>query len=100
MTFLYHSEKHPAEIEFNNMLKEVRQLIEKCENQFLDGEEKEVFKVELKKINDRLFALQMERFTQYIDDKGKVENLPDDEKKLQKEMTDLTVRINKFLQAD
>jgi hypothetical protein len=30
----------------------------------------------------------------------KVENMPDEEKKLQKEMTDLTVRINKFINAD
>ncbi len=42
----------------------------------------------------------MQRFTQYINDKGKVENMPDDEMKLQKEMTDLTVRINKFIHAD
>jgi hypothetical protein len=82
------------------MIKEVKNLLEKCENQFFDGEEKEVFKVELKKINDRLFDLQMERLTQYINDKVKVENLPDDEKKLQKEMTDLTVRINKFIHTN
>jgi len=71
-------DKHPAELEFHQLLIEVKNLLEKCENQYFEGEEKEVFKVELKKINDRLFDLQMERFTQYIDDKGKVENLPDD----------------------
>jgi len=39
----------------------------------------------------------MERFGQYIDDKGKVENMPKEEEDLQKEMTEFTIRINKFL---
>jgi hypothetical protein len=54
------TEKHPAELHFHQMIKEVKSLLEKFENQFLDGDEKEVLTVELKKIKDRLFDLQME----------------------------------------
>ena len=57
-------------------------------------------KIELEKIKQRLFDFQMKRFTPYINDRGKVENIPDEEKELQKEMTDLTVRINKFLHTN
>ena len=35
------TEKHPAELTFHQMLKEVKNLIETCENQYLDGDEKE-----------------------------------------------------------
>ena len=42
----------------------------------------------------------MERFGQYINDEGKVENMPKEEEDLQREMTDHILRINKFLQAD
>jgi len=59
-----------------------------------------VLKIELKKIKQRLFDLQIERFGQYIDDKDKVENLPKEEEDLQTEMRDLTIRINKFINTD
>ena len=93
------TDKHPAELGFYKMLEEVKSFLEQCENKFVDGDEKEVLKIELEKIKERLFDLQMERFAKYINDRGKVENMPDDEKKLQKEITDLTVRINKFIHA-
>jgi hypothetical protein len=41
------TEKHPAELHFHQMLKEIKSLLEKCENQFLDGEELEFLKKEL-----------------------------------------------------
>ena len=94
------TEKHPAELDFHKMLEEVKNFLEKYENKFVDGDEKEVLKIEIEKIKERLFDLQMERFAKYINDRGKIENMPDEEKKLQKEMTDLTVRINKFIHAN
>ena len=93
------SDKHPAEIDFRNMFTEVQELIEKYENKYVDGEEKLYLKSELKKINQSLFDLQMERFTQYINDRGKVENLPKDEEILQREMTDLGIRINEIIEG-
>ena len=92
------SDKHPAEIDFRTMLTEVRKFIEKYENKFLDGDEKEVLKKELQPIHDRLFELQMERFTQHINEWGKLDEMPEDEEKLQKEMTDLVVRNNKLIE--
>ncbi len=94
------SDKHPAEIDFRIMLTEVRKFIEKYENKFLDDDEKEALKKELKPIHDRLFELQMERFTQHINEWGKVKDMPEDEEKLQKEMTDLLVRINELIHAN
>ena len=88
---------HPSEIEFRKMLDEVRQFIEKYENRFVDGDEWEVLKKELTKINQRLFELQLERFSQYINDKGKVENLHEDEVALQKDMTDLQIRLKMLI---
>ena len=92
------SDHHPAEIEFRNMLTEVKLFIEKYENKFLDGDEWEVLKKELTKINQRLFELQMERFTQYINEWGKLDDVPEDEEKLQREMTDLGIRINELIE--
>lgn len=94
------TEKHPAELDFHKMLEEVKSFLEKFEDKFVDGDEKEVLMIELKKIKERLFDLQMGRFAKYINDRGKVENMPVEEEKIQREMTDLITRINKFLHAD
>ncbi len=91
------SDKHPVELTLHQMIKEVKNLLEKYENQYLDGEEREVLTKEFNDIKQKLFDLQMKRFTQYINDRGKVENLPKEEERLQKGMTDLTMRINKLL---
>jgi cob(I)alamin adenosyltransferase len=96
MTFVNLTDKHPAELDFQKMIKEVKSLLEKCENQFLDGD----LKKELTAINKKLFDLQMERFTQYINDNGKVENMPMYEEAMQREMTDLTIRISKLLNTE
>jgi hypothetical protein len=94
------TEKHSAELDFHYMIKEVKIFIEKSENSFLDGDEKEHLQSELKKINHRLFDLQMERFSKYINERGKIENLPREEEMLQWEMTELTMRINKLVNSE
>ena len=91
------TDKHSAELTFHQTIKEVKTLIEKCENQFLDGEEREVLTRELKEIKKKLFDLQMERFSAHINDRGKVENLPIDEEELQREMTELQLRIDRVI---
>jgi hypothetical protein len=90
-------EKHPAEQTFHQMLKEIASLLEKCESQYLDEEEREVLKKELTTIKQKLFDFQMERFTQFINERGKVENLPAEEEKLQREMTELHLRIDRMI---
>jgi hypothetical protein len=47
------TDKHPAELNFHQMIKEVKALLEKCENQFLDDD----LKNELKTIKQKLFDL-------------------------------------------
>jgi len=90
------TDKHPAEFDFDKMIAEVKSLLEKCENQFIDAE----LKKELTTIKDKIFNLQIERLFNYINDKGKIENMPKEEEDLQREMTDLTIRIGKFLKTD
>ena len=77
------TDKHPAELDFHKMLEEVKSFLEKFEDKFVDGDEKEVLKIELDKVKQRLFDLQMERFAKYINGRGKVENMPVDEENLQ-----------------
>ena len=94
------TDKHPAELDFHQMIKEVKNLLEKMENEYFDGDEKEVLKVELKDIKQRLFEFQMERFSKYINDRGMVENMPVEEEKIQREMTDIIIRINGYLNPE
>ena len=88
------TDKHPAELDFHKMLEEVKSFLEKFEDKFVDGDEKEVLKIELDKVKQRLFDLQMERFAKYINGRGKVENMPVDEENLQRDMTRIQMRIN------
>jgi hypothetical protein len=94
------TDKHPFELDFYQIIKEVKNLLENCEHHFLDGDEREFLKIELKTINEKLFNLQMERISQYINVKGRIENLPKEEEDLQREMTELTIRINKIINTD
>jgi hypothetical protein len=66
------TDKHPAELDFHRMIDEVKDLLGKCEGQYLDGDDRERIMNELRSIKDRLFSLQMERFTQYINDRGRL----------------------------
>ena len=94
------TDKHPAELDFHKMIKEVKKLLEKIENTYRDKDEKEVLKVELKDIKQKLFDFQMERFSKYINDRGKVENMPVEEEKIQREMTALIIKISKYLNPE
>ena len=91
------SDHHPAEQDFRNMLAEVWKLIEKYDDKYMDGEDKELFIRSLTEIRDKLFDLQMQRFSAYINEHGKVENLPEHEIKIMKEMNELQERINKII---
>jgi hypothetical protein len=94
------NEIHPAALAFNNMLTEVRQFVEKYEERYIESEDMEIVRDGLELINQRLFDLQMERFSVYINERGNLNQMPEDEETLLREMTDLTVRINKLLHDD
>ena len=91
------SEHHPAEQNFRNMLNEVRKFIDKYAGKYLDGEDKDLLVSSFSWIRDKLFELQMQRFSAYINERGKVENLPEYEVKILKEMNQLQDRINKII---
>jgi hypothetical protein len=75
------NDKHPAELDIHNMIKEVKSLLRKCKNQYID----EDLEMELRKMKDRIFDPQKERLSNYINDRGKVENMPKNEEELQRE---------------
>ena len=91
------SDHHPAEQGFRNILDEVRTLIDKYDSKYLDGDDKELLICSLTEIRDKLFDLQMQRFSAYINERGKVENLPEYEEKILREMNKLQERINKII---
>ena len=76
------SDKHPAELDFNKMIQEVKSLIEKCENQYIDSDERDILRGGMEQIRQKLFNLQIERLSAYIDDRGKIQNLPKEEETL------------------
>ena len=91
------SDHHPAERDFRIMLDEVWKLIDKYDGKYFDGEDREYLIHTLTEIRDKLFELQMQRFSAYINERGKVENLPEYEVKILKEMNQLQDRINKII---
>ncbi len=86
-------EKHPAEIQFRKMIDEVKDFLTKYENKYLDGDEKEVLKIALEELRQKIDALQEERYFQYADKDGMPKNMPEDEKELQMELTNLQRKI-------
>jgi hypothetical protein len=90
------TDKQPAELDFHRMIGEVKSFLDKCDSRYLDSDDRERIMNELRTIKDKQFNLQMKRFTQYLNDRGKVEGLSEDEGNIQKEMTGLTMRISRF----
>ncbi|MHA2277183.1 MAG: hypothetical protein ACXAC2_15520 [Candidatus Kariarchaeaceae archaeon] len=82
------------------MIKEVKFLLERCAGQHLDSNDGDALREGIAEIKQRLFNLQMERLSNHINEKGKLDKMPKEEEDLQREITGLTVRINKFLYAD
>ena len=90
-------EKHPAEIQFRKMIDEVHAFVDKYESKYLDGDEKETAKNALEKIRKKIFDLQGEHYLQYTNEDGKLVNMPEEEKDLQMELTDLQRKILRLI---
>ncbi len=86
-------EKHPAEIQFRKMIDEVHAFVAKYESKYLDGDEKEVLKIALEEIRQKIDALQEKCYFQYAGEDGVPVNMPEEEKDLQMELTDLQRKI-------
>ena len=86
-------DKHPAEIQFRKMIDEVHDFINKYESKYLDGDDKETLKIALENIRQKIDALHKERYFQYAGEDGVPVNMPEEEKDLQMELTDLQRKI-------
>ena len=85
--------KHLAEIQFIKMIDEVKAFLTKYENKYLDGDEKEVLKIALDEIRQKIDALQKECYFQYVGKDGIPKNMPEEERELQMELTNLQRKI-------
>jgi hypothetical protein len=80
-----------------NLLTKAREIIEKYEKNDLEGEAKDLLKSELEEVRDELIDLQNIRIVDLTDMHQTFDNLPEEEYKVQKELTDLIVKINNLL---
>ena len=83
-----------------NLLAQGKQIIEKYEDKYLEGEAKDILKNELEKVRDELVDIQNRRILDLIDKHQTLDNLPQEEYKVQNEMTDLIMKINELIGSE
>jgi hypothetical protein len=83
-----------------NLLAQGKQIIEKYEDKYLEGEAKDILKNELEKVRDELVDIQNRRILDLIDKHQTLDNLPQEEYKIQNEMTDLIMKINELIGSE
>ncbi len=76
---------------------DVNDFLNKYENKFLDGDEKEALKRALDEMRQKIDAIQEKRYFQYGGEDGIPVNMPEEERDLQMELTDLQRKILKCL---
>ncbi len=86
-------EKHPAEIQFRKMIDEVHAFVDKYESKYLDGDAQETLKIALENIRQKIDALQEEHYFQNAGEDGVPVNMPEEERDLQIELTNLQRKI-------
>ena len=89
-------EKHPAEIEFRRMIDEIHAFVDRYESKYLDGDEKETLKIVLDNIRQKIDAMQEEHYFQYAGKDGVAKNMPEEERDLQMELTNLQRKIERL----
>jgi hypothetical protein len=83
------------ETEIFKLLFQIRNLIEKYENDFIDG----IGIEKLIRIRHKLFDLQMQRFSTYIDAIAQSTIMPEEDEILQREIMNLMVRLNDIIEG-
>ncbi len=83
-----------------NLLAQGKQIIEKYEDKYLEGEAKNILKNGLEKVRDELVDIQNRRILDLIDKHQTLDNLPQEEYKIQNEMTDLIMKINELIGSE
>ncbi len=75
------------------MIDEVHAFVAKYESKYLYGDEKEVLKIVLEELRQKIDALQEERYFQYVGKDGIPKNMPEEERELQMELANLQRKI-------
>ncbi len=83
-----------------NLLERAREIVEKYENKYLGVEEKKVLRIELEKVRNNLVDIHNNRLTDLININETLDDLPEEEYKVQGKMTDLIVKINELINAN
>ena len=83
-----------------NLLAQGKQIIEKYEDKYLEGEAKDILKNELEKVRDELVDIQNRRILDLINKHQTLDNLQQEEYKVQNEMTDLIMKINELIGSE
>ncbi len=83
-----------------DLLTQGKQIIEKYEDKYLEGEAKDILENELEKVRDELVDIQNRRILDLIDKHQTLDNLPQEEYKVQNEMTDLIMKINEVIGSE
>jgi endo-alpha-1,4-polygalactosaminidase (GH114 family) len=92
--------KNSNEQHILNLLIQGKQIIEKYEDKYLEGEAKDILKSELEKVRDELVEIQNRRILDLIDRHQTLDNLPQEEYNVQNEMTDLIMKINELIGSE
>jgi len=94
------TKKNSTEQHILDLLAQGKQIIEKYEDKYLEGEAKDILKNKLEKVRDELVDIQNRRILDLIDKHQTLDNLPQEEYKVQNEMTDLIMKINEVIGSE
>ena len=94
------TKKNSTEQHILDLLAQGKQIIEKYEDKYLEGEAKDILKNELEKVRDELVDIQNRRILDLIDKHQTLDNLPQEEYKVQNEMTEFILKINELIGSE
>jgi len=80
-----------------NLLHQAREIIEKYENKYLDGDEKILLQTNLKKFLVELQEIQSERIDDLLKAHKDLNNLPEVEYELQRELNAIILKIKNMI---
>ena len=80
-----------------NLLHQAKEIIEKYEHKFLDGDEKILLQTNLKKFLVELQEIQSERIDDLLESHNDLNNLPEIEYELQRELNSIILKIKNMI---
>ena len=98
--YMGHENKNSPDRHILDLLAQGKQIVKKYEDKDLQGEAKDVLKKELEKVRDELVDIQNRRILDLIDKHQTLDNMPEEEYKVQNEITDLIMKINELIGSE